>query len=287
MFISVITTLYHGEKYIDNLLKMINKNIYFCKSQNLEIQIEYILVNDYPIEKIEIENYIFDYMFHIKYYTNEINKGVHYSRVKGLENCSGKYILFLDQDDLIEEDYLYTQITILGKSDLVISNGYQKNAEFKVPIYKKQRTQLKLFNEKNFILRSPIVSPGQCIIKRDIIPNEWIENILFNNGADDYFLWLLLLRKNIEVTYNPNCLFYHVISESNFSNDDNKMKISSLEVLKYFENNNLLNRNLYIAKRAFSAKIGKKYGFFTSLVSSIIYPDIFLRLLLKKIKKEL
>ena len=78
-----------------------------------------------------------------------------------------------------------------------------------------------------------------------------------------------------------------MISDNNFSNNDEKMKISCLEVIQYFQNNGYFPIELKRAKRAFEAKIGKHYSMKCSLKYSLLYPDVFCRLLYKKIKKEL
>lgn len=53
--ISIIIPLYKGQKYCERLLKMVEKN---CLYNNLfqECQVEVIFVNDYPDEKIVIED---------------------------------------------------------------------------------------------------------------------------------------------------------------------------------------------------------------------------------------
>ena len=55
-----------------------------------------------------------------------------------------------------------------------------------------------MLNNLTFYLKSHniIKSPGQCLIKRQCIPVEWQRYIMKTNGADDLFLWILLLEKS-------------------------------------------------------------------------------------------
>lgn len=51
--ISVIIPIYKGKRYIPNLIRMMEDNIRFI-GQEESAQIEMILVNDFPDEKIEL-----------------------------------------------------------------------------------------------------------------------------------------------------------------------------------------------------------------------------------------
>ena len=102
--ISVITTLYKGNKYIEQLQKMIEKNAEILRKQ-YDIDVEYILVNDFPDEDVILFderplNYI------VRVQNNEVNSGIHVSRINGIKNSDGELIFILDQDDKIEKCWL-------------------------------------------------------------------------------------------------------------------------------------------------------------------------------------
>jgi len=238
--ISVITTLYKGNKYIEQLQKMIEKNAEILRKQ-YDIDVEYILVNDFPDEDVILFderplNYI------VRVQNNEVNSGIHVSRINGIKNSDGELIFILDQDDKIEKNYLLSQYENLGDNDVIVCNGYKELDNYNKVIY---RDVLKhhLINKKNIYLlaANQIVSPGQCLIRKSAIPKEWLENPQYANGSDDLFLWLLILEKGIKFRVNREKLYVHVMTGENLSDDLKKMSLSDKEMLDISEKKKLLN----------------------------------------------
>ena len=99
-FISVCIPAYNTEKYIERAaLSIINQSF-----QNFEI----IIVNDFSsdntlniIKRLQKED---DRVRLINHYKNS---GVYNSRIEAALNANGKYILFLDPDDIILNQYLF------------------------------------------------------------------------------------------------------------------------------------------------------------------------------------
>ena len=116
--ISIIIPVYNVEKYIEKCISSVIKQTY----KNIEI----ILIDDGSTdncgklcdEYAKKDNRI--KVFHQK------NRGVSSARNKGIVECNGKYIGFVDGDDIIDEDMykkLYESIT-KNESDLAICNYY-------------------------------------------------------------------------------------------------------------------------------------------------------------------
>nr|MDE6568604.1 glycosyltransferase [Lachnospiraceae bacterium] len=102
--ISVIIPIYKGNSFIPYLAYILEEN--WRTANKIEpISIEIILVNDFPVEKLEIKE---QWMRNISWIeiTNKQNCGIHFSRVQGLLHSSGDYVLFLDQDDKISPIYI-------------------------------------------------------------------------------------------------------------------------------------------------------------------------------------
>ena len=93
-YISIIVPIFNAEKYInkciDSLLNQTKK------------ELEIILVNDGSTDNTEniIKNYKDK---RIKYYKNK-NQGIGKSRNFGITKATGKYIMFIDSDDYIEDN---------------------------------------------------------------------------------------------------------------------------------------------------------------------------------------
>ena len=240
MLVSVIIPLYKGRKYIPRLIRIIEYN-----KQNLYgiNDVELIFVNDYPDEIISEED-IRSNDIKTKLVVNPQNYGIHKSRIIGLENASGEYILFLDQDDVIKRDCIDKQLeAIKDDSDVVVCNGIVKAPTYRKILYKywfMHITVKYLFFYTKFGCR--IISPGQCLIRRDSIPELWKREVLKNNGADDFFLWILMLSEGKRFTINREPLYLHIIHNNNTSNDENTIKDSTMEVAGLLKTNNAVSR---------------------------------------------
>lgn len=104
--ISIVVPVYNTEAYLKKCLDSIINQTY----KNLEI----ILINDgSDDDSLEICREYEKKDKRIKVY-NQKNKGVSYTRNKGIKLSSGKYIGFVDSDDIISlnmYEYLYKSIT--------------------------------------------------------------------------------------------------------------------------------------------------------------------------------
>ncbi len=254
MLVSVIIPLYKGRKYIPRLIRIIEYN-----KQNLYgiNDVELIFVNDYPDEIISEED-IRSNDIKTKLVVNPQNYGIHKSRIIGLENALGEYILFLDQDDVIKRDCIDKQIeAIKDDSDVVVCNGIVKAPTYRKMLYKywfMHITVKYLFFYTKFGCR--IISPGQCLIRKSSIPELWKKEVLINNGADDFFLWILLLSKGKKFSINRRELYQHIIHANNTSNDEKTIIDSTLEVVDLLEKNSVVTeKQLYqIRKFTFQEK---------------------------------
>lgn len=258
MKISVITPIYKGNEYIPRLCKMISENAKILKSRYHNSQVEYILVNDYPIEPlIDLEKCQIDAVSIVQL-QNKKNMGIHQSRVNALEKASGDYILFLDQDDEIEKNTLLSQINTIKANekselntqdiDMVISNGYRKFEDRVVPLYSKTAALKLAKKEKMYIYGTDmILSPGQCLIKKNSIPKEWKNNILQVNGCDDFFLWLLMFQKHCRFCLNKEKLYFHTESSNNYSASSDNMTKSFAAMCSLMEEQKLIDKWKIIA----------------------------------------
>lgn len=222
MDISVIVPLYKGKKYIKSLIKQVEE----CKKQLKNESVELILLNDYPYDYIEDQKSDF---IKIRVFNTNKNLGIQATRIKGYKNSHGKYILFLDQDDKILPLYLKSQLQIIVVNEAsavvckVKENGREKyNATypFENVISKKHM----------YTIENAIISPGQVLLKKSDISEVWLSNILKNNGADDWLLWLCMLAENKKFVLNYSILFEHVIYGGNASWNSEQMLMSEREM---------------------------------------------------------
>ena len=233
--VSIITPVYKGKKYLKNLLTIIEK----ATSKVSEHQIEWLLVNDFPEEKLELPTTSLKNL-RIKLINNDVNLGIQKARISGIKKCTGKYILLLDQDDRINESALKVHLNNIKNSDVSVTNGYVEDEAKTLRKIFSTKSQLRCTKNINyyFYVGDIIVSPGMVMIKKKAIPKLWMECTLTINGADDWLLWTLLLanKKKFATSYTPT--YVHIDTGLNTSKNKSMMWKSTMEALKIFENNN-------------------------------------------------
>lgn len=229
MDISIIVPFYNGNKYLNKIKSMVYNNL---QTLGTKMAIELIIVNDSPW--VSINKSLFNKEndgFSMQFVELRENIGIHGARVQGIKASSGKYILLLDQDDEISDNYLKSQLNSIGDSDVSVSNGFRYIKNDKKKIYINQQSQKKIKSIFYYAyLENRILSPGHCLIKRDSIPTEWMQYKLSRNGADDLLLWILMLSKKRRFAVNPEYLYKHIDTGNNTSNNDNEMAKSTYEV---------------------------------------------------------
>lgn len=289
MDISIITPIYKGNQYIPQILKMVSRNIENVPS----LKVELIIVNDSPDIELNInteKSLGFDIIIH----HNEKNLGIHGARVAGVKKARGKYILFLDQDDEIIEKTLESQYKHLENNVGVLSNGFNENVDNHLERLYKSLSQQKLANHLKyyFYYGNLIASPGLCLIKKESIPDLWLNNIMEINGADDWLLWVGFLLSGNQFSINPDELYIHKNVGNNTSNDEPKMIESSFEALRIVESSNIkinfLDRLAYIRKLKIRkwANSNRSYGkFFGYLLAPDILVYLFIYKFLGKLKR--
>ncbi len=223
--VSVIVPVYKGSRYLCGLFQMMEEN-WTTANRTESVSIQLVLVNDYPQEKLQTDS---RWVRHItwKEVVNRKNSGIHFSRVQGFLHSDGEYILFLDQDDRISPVYIMEQLKALGEHDFVICNGKQRSSL----IYHNREELVRAVDPLQYLQGcNRIVSPGQVLLKRAAVPEEWLEHILHHNGADDYFLWILLFQKHAKAAISDKVLYWHFLSDSSTSRDWKGMDASVYEM---------------------------------------------------------
>ena len=121
--VSIIVPIYNVEKYLEKCLKTILNQTY----ENLEI----ILVDDGSTDKSSIicDEYC-EKDKRIKV-IHKKNEGVSSARNKGIKESTGKYVVFIDSDDYVVNNYIEIlyKYMIDNNVDLVISNAIDVNEE--------------------------------------------------------------------------------------------------------------------------------------------------------------
>lgn len=276
MDISVITPFYKGNVYMEQLFGCIGRNARTAA----DIKIELILVNDSPDCPVCYDP---DWVngFSLCIYENPVNLGIQRSRVKGLELAKGEFVVFLDQDDLLSDDALLSQYGYIEDNDVVVANGINENRDKNMPIFHSLAHQQQVTSPRFYLsVGSLIVSPGQCMVRRSVIPALWKEYMINCNGSDDYFLWLML-QGNARWEINPAVLYTHVDTGENVSLNLDRMIQSSEEVLDILKAEGILtHQQVTVAKRRFKMRrLYEGREKWRKPAACLRYPDLFLEML--------
>ncbi len=255
MKISVITPFYEGEDFMEQYINCMESNRKHLKENGHELEV--VLVNDSPWKKLETplneENYI-------KVFTNPENLGIHSSRVNGLKHCSGDYIMFLDQDDLVEGDALSKMAKTLSASgcDIVIANAKLMQADGSYLNWYRTEKHWELVWDLQTYLKVgiQIISPGQCLINAGSIPDYWKENLVRVNGADDYYLWLLMMAEGKKACFLKAPEYIHNYTGKNLSADTSATDASVYDFIEllydcdYFKKDDIVTLHEMITYKA-------------------------------------
>lgn len=134
MILSIIIPVFNAAQFLNSCLTS-------ALNQNLDLtQFEIIIINDGSTDNSDeiIERFKSNHTNIVS--ISQVNSGVSVSRNKGLDAAKGKYILFLDADDYLEDDGLKKLLLTAENRDLDllyfiinrVNQADQKIAEYKV-----------------------------------------------------------------------------------------------------------------------------------------------------------
>lgn len=198
--ISVIVPVYYGKRYLPVMTETVEK---CAEKVKQDWKVELVLSNDAPSDPLE--EYVSE-IIDIVVINTEVNRGIQGARVKGLESARGIYVLFLDQDDYIAEDFFVSQLKYISGYDASVCNVIQRRNL----LYSSTSINKNIVYNNNILDGNEIVSPGQVLIKKESISDVWKENILEHNGADDWLLWICMQGEGKRFVLNPEALYEHI-----------------------------------------------------------------------------
>lgn len=282
MKVSVITPFYEGNKYMEDYQDMMLMNMANLSESD---EIEVVLVNDSPGTVISLRGAVAANR-NWKIVKNPRNSGIHWSRVNGLANATGDYILFLDQDDKLASDAIASflerarHLAEVGKAvnegvksqkaqaeetglqmdgaqeamcyQVIVANAVLEQKDWEQLWYRTAYHKTLVGDLRTYLrVGTQIISPGQCLIPKALIPQFWIDHIMVKNGSDDYFLWLLMLEEGIPFNYLDKPLYVHHFTEQNLSADTTVTDESSYEFIEILrgQEDNMRPADLFTLER--------------------------------------
>lgn len=208
--ISIITPVYNCEKFIKETLDCVLKQTYK--------KWEWLLIDDCSSDNSA--NIIKEYASkdkRIKYFKMDKNSGAAIARNKGLDNSTGRFIAYLDSDDLWRKEKLEKQIKFMINNNYAFTctdyekikeDGSSLNKIIKIP---------KIVNY-NLFLRNTIIQTVGVMIDTKLTGKELLQmpNI---RRRQDAATWCQLLKNGFDCYECPeNLSYYRVVPNSLSSN---------------------------------------------------------------------
>ncbi|MAO72355.1 MAG: glycosyl transferase [Flavobacteriales bacterium] len=205
--VSIITPSYNSSKFIEDCINSVISQTY--------LEWEMIIVDDCSNDdsKTLIEKYS-KKDNRIKTIFLEENVGAAEARNIAIKESKGKYIAFLDSDDLWKNNKLEKQLDFMSKNDIAFSfTSYQPISENRDEKY----SVIVVPKEINYnsYLRNTIIGCLTVIIDREKTGEFYMSNI---RSSHDMALWLLIMKRGFSAYgLNENLAYYRVVSTSNTS----------------------------------------------------------------------
>ncbi len=229
--VSIIVPFFNASKTIQCTLESIS-------NQNFQ-QFECILIDDGSTDNsFSIVNRFISKDKRFKLFQQR-NAGVVSARNLGIQQSKGRFITFLDADDIWDQNFLLESLLIREKSDKPIPITHCSYIRFKLNNKKISYSLVhppKIINYKN-ILKKNFMPLLTVLIDRKIISNFFFEE----KRPEDYKLWInLIYEKRYESISLGKELAYYRVSK----NQRSKNKLISLvriyNLFSQLPNNNLI-----------------------------------------------
>ena len=187
MLVSIIIPYYKKKNYIKKTINSILRQTYK--------KFEVIIINDEPGELSKnILSFLQKKDSRIKIINNKKNIGAGKSRNKGIKIAKGKYIAFIDSDDLWKKNKLIKQIEFMHKKNIEISHTSYEIIDNNGKITGKRKANLISFKK---IIKSCDVGLSSVILKKNLLSK--ITKFPNLKTKEDFVLWLKITRKGINI----------------------------------------------------------------------------------------
>jgi len=205
--ISIIVPIYKVEPYLRQCLDSIIQQTY--------THLEIILVDDGSPDRCS--QICDEYAAKDKRIVviHKKNGGLSDARNAGLGICKGEFILFVDSDDVLDNDTIRILLSPQEKASIIIGDikNFDDNDEYDIrsqPICKKHKYEI--FSSNDILLSlcqdGPIYLRSVC---GKLIKKELFQDIRFPKGKlyEDMFVNYLLYNKADKIIFFQACLYYY------------------------------------------------------------------------------
>lgn len=183
--------------------------------------------------------------------THERNKGVSAARNTGIESAHGKYICFMDADDIIRENFISCLHSAIVKGEYDISfcgltNRFTDGRPDKNLHSARENHNI---SAENLIIRGNVPSVYCCMYSREFIAHH---NLRFHEGCisgEDIEFVMKALCMAGKISFTPECLYIYIHHNSMGSETGDK-------ITRYASNTGAIMRTAeYLAENSNSESV--------------------------------
>lgn len=272
--ISIIVPVYNSEKYLDECLNSILKQIY----ANLEI----ILVDDGSTDDSGLMCDKFAKKDKRVSVFHTDNNGQSSARNLGISNANGKYITFIDSDDYVEPSFIKFLYDNLVEHNVDISccgySMFYPNGKFVNKGKKNIQVKLDRENSIKYLIVNGLISDSPC---NKLFKKELFSSIQFpmNKVYEDRRILPVIFYKANNIYYDSTVEYYYRQHSESTTHNENKLYqlIDATNERKIFIDDKYQNLKKYTSQDVILSYmtvsnfmiLGKKYNKFYDLHYSV------------------
>lgn len=183
--VSVVVTCYNHEKYVEQCLQ----SIFMQTHRNIKL----LIINDGSTDNSEvvIRNTIAKSPFKVTEYIHQVNSGICVSRNKGLEWNESEFILFVDSDNFLDENYveILLNVAVQNGKDIIYTDLVNPDTSEVFIASKPYNFEEHL--QSNYIdncslIRSSIIGDLRYDLnlnRKKLVDYDFMLNLIITNGA--------------------------------------------------------------------------------------------------------
>ncbi|HLR41723.1 MAG TPA: glycosyltransferase family 2 protein [Pseudogracilibacillus sp.] len=238
--VSIVTPTYNSEVFIEETIQSILNQSYM----NWEL----LIVDDCSTDNTVdiIKRYTDE---RIKLHILEENSGAAVARNHAIKKATGKYLAFLDSDDLWTKEKLEQQVRFMQKNDLPFSfTGYELMNE-EGNLLNKYVPVPYVMTYKS-LLKNTIIGCLTVMLDREKIGEQYMPNI---RAGQDTAFWLQLLKKGFTAYGINEPLAHYRIGSHSISSNKWKALQRTWRIYREIEELSILKSSWYFTQYSLNA----------------------------------
>ena len=206
--VSVITPVYNAARFIAGTVESAATQTYK--------DIEIVLVDDCSKDNsAEIIAELQKKYSNIVYHKQEKNQGAAVARNTALNLATGRYVAFLDSDDLWLQEKIERQLFLMKEKDCPICYAAIDFMDEEGNVIKGKRNIQEACDYK-YLLHNTIIATSTVVIDRNVLGDFQMP---LRRGGQDYATWLMLLRNGTVARGINEVLSHYRISSGSLSSN--------------------------------------------------------------------